>query len=108
MATMVEVIKILERYSKVYPNFRLDADGVEIYAESLQKYPAARIEEAMKELVNTCKYFPSIAEIHEHAKRRAEQNLMFVGSPEWNAYQKEREAMLREVRDRAIGRNRGR
>ena len=58
-----QIVKILTPYRKMYPQSRIDVEGIAMYATFLSGYSAAAISAAMAKLTLTCKFFPSVAEI---------------------------------------------
>ena len=72
-----EIVKALTPYMTVYPTCKLDAVGITIYARALANIPAPVIDAAMRKLLYTSKWFPTVAEIfeaveslHEEVERR--------------------------------------
>lgn len=76
MATLEHEEKIIEmmgHYQKGFPvQARIDKEGLAFYAEMLAEYTIPQLNAAMKKIIRTCKYFPSIAEICEAVESLAE------------------------------------
>jgi hypothetical protein len=63
MANRQDMEKIFKYLIGAYPNFSIPDVTLEVYAEFLKDLDADVLEEAIKMVVVTCKFFPSIAEI---------------------------------------------
>ena len=61
------IIKLLTPYLAVFPNCKLDATGLVLYSKALLPLDLPVIEVAMTKLLQTCKFFPTPAEIFEAA-----------------------------------------
>lgn len=68
MENEAEIIRLLQRYSLAYPNSTMDAATFAFYARALNRFTVDDLEAAMMKLIQTCKFFPSIAEIAESAQ----------------------------------------
>lgn len=62
-----QIIKLLAPYMAVFPNCKIDATGLLLYSRALMPLRIQDIEAAMTKLLQTCKFFPSVAEIFEAA-----------------------------------------
>lgn len=60
-----EIAELLTRYLSAFPTSKIDGKGIAIYATVLQSHTVAEVNAAMLKLLNTCKFFPSCAEIVE-------------------------------------------
>lgn len=95
------IMQVLKKYSVAYPEFKLETKGAVLYADILSDFDAQKVDDAMHDLVKTCRFFPKIADIYGVIKEKQAAKVYQVGSPEWNAYQAEREKLLKEIRDNA-------
>lgn len=66
-AKSMQIIKLLTPYMAVFPNCKLDRIGLLLYSKSLLPLRIQEIEAAMTKLLQTCKFFPSVAEIFDAA-----------------------------------------
>lgn len=75
-----ELITVITSYLDVFPQTRLNDNGVKIYARVLaqQKISPERLERAMDFLITKCKYFPTIAEIVEHVHPKETAHIKWV------------------------------
>ena len=62
-----EIILTLTPYLMAFPQSRMTAEGLVIYAKALSGLSIAEINAAMLKLMRTCRFFPSVAEIFEQA-----------------------------------------
>lgn len=62
-----QIIKVLTPYMAVFPNCKIDATGLLLYSKALMPLRIQDLEAAMVKLLQTCKFFPSVAEIFEAA-----------------------------------------
>ena len=61
-----KIAEMMGYYQKGFPvQTRLDETSLVLYAENLAEYTIPQLNAAMKKIIRTCKYFPSIAEICE-------------------------------------------
>ena len=61
-----KIAEMMGYYQKGFPvQTRIDDDSFVLYAENLAEYTIPQLNAAMKKIIRTCKYFPSIAEICE-------------------------------------------
>ena len=61
-----KIAEMMGYYQKGFPvQTRLDENSLVLYAENLAEYTIPQLNAAMKKIIRTCKYFPSIAEICE-------------------------------------------
>lgn len=69
MTRETEILKVLKPYAAVFPNVKMQPEAWPIYARalSLQLTPE-EVNAAMLKLLNTVKFFPTIAEIIDAAK----------------------------------------
>ena len=67
MSEINPVLKILSTYRKVFPQSRIDDEGLALYVVLLKPLRPVEISAAMAKLAMTCKFFPSVAEIFEAA-----------------------------------------
>lgn len=61
------IVKLLTPYLAVFPACRMDAVGLVLYSKALLPLDMPVIEAAMTKLLQTCRFFPSVAEIFEAA-----------------------------------------
>lgn len=67
--TKISIIrKALFDLSSVFPDRKLSLFGINIYCEFLEKYDSDIIGQATNACIQTCFFFPSIAEIIEKAQ----------------------------------------
>lgn len=62
MATSKEVISMIAIMSLAYPRYELKPGTADVYAKILADIPSEVLESAMKEIMATSTFFPSIAE----------------------------------------------
>ena len=62
-----EIIMTLTPYLLAFPQSKMTAEGLVIYAKALSSLSIAEINAAMLKLMRTCKFFPTVAEIFEQA-----------------------------------------
>lgn len=62
-----EIIMTLTPYIVAFPQSKMTAEGLVIYAKALSSLSVAEINAAMLKLMRTCKFFPTVAEIFEQA-----------------------------------------
>ena len=62
-----EIIVALTPYLVAFPQSKMTAEGLIIYAKALSSLSVAEINAAMLKLMRTCKFFPTVAEIFEQA-----------------------------------------
>lgn len=80
LALRLALVPVLTGWAKVCPKANsteaVDADTVEIYAESLAeiKITPEELETTRRTLLRTNKYFPTVAEITEHVLENRDQN----------------------------------
>ena len=68
-----KIAEMMGYYQKGFPaQTRLDDEGLVLYATMLAEYTIPQLNAAMKKIIRTCKYFPSVAEICEAADSLAE------------------------------------
>lgn len=87
MSEINPVLKILSAYRKVFPQSKIDEEGLALYVALLKPLSLAEVSAAMAKLAITCKFFPSVAEIFEAAGdvRRTAQNSQVPSVDEaWN------------------------
>lgn len=67
----MEIMEILTRYADLYPHSKLtdNDNGMLLYAEAISDLHPLAIEGAFKKLLQTCKFFPSVAEVREEAEK---------------------------------------
>lgn len=68
MASNNQIEFMLMKFSAIFPEKRLGADGVLIYLDALEDMDDAALANATKICIRTCRYFPTIAEIIEAAE----------------------------------------
>lgn len=56
-------LKVLSMFLKAYPNARLDEEGLAVYVLLLDSVSLIELKLAMKKLVMSSRFFPSVAEI---------------------------------------------
>lgn len=78
MADKREIIDIMKKYSAAYPSSGLKKEGVELYVKALERFDSSEIDFAMNVLLTKCKFFPTIAEIHEQISPRKENGGEYV------------------------------
>lgn len=66
MATSKDVSKMMAVFASVYP-VDLSKEKTEVYSVMLADIPAEVLDATTKQLLSTCKFFPSIAEIRDAA-----------------------------------------
>lgn len=64
----LEIIKTLTPYMLAFPQSKMNAQSLVIYAKALSSLSLAEIDVAMTKLLRTMKFFPSVAEIFEQAE----------------------------------------
>ena len=62
-----EIVMTLTPYIVAFPQSKMTAAGLVIYAKALSSLSIAEINAAMLKLMHTCKFFPTVAEIFEQA-----------------------------------------
>ena len=62
-----EIIMTLTPYIVAFPQSKMTAEGLVIYAKALSSLSVAEINAAMLKLMRTCRFFPTVAEIFEQA-----------------------------------------
>jgi len=65
---MKAIIKLLTPYLMAYPNTKVNEGTMLVYAEALKTINLPTLEAAMLKLIQTSKFFPSVAEIIEAAE----------------------------------------
>lgn len=65
MTKTQEVVTILGGYLELFPQKNLSTAGLTLYAEALAEYTPQAVGAAMRKLVKTSKFFPTVAEIVE-------------------------------------------
>lgn len=60
-----KIVDLLSGYIMLFPNCRLDASGIALYAKALGNISYEEIDAAMMKLLQTCKFYPTVAEIIE-------------------------------------------
>ena len=63
-----EIVMTLTPYLVAFPQSKMTAEGLIIYAKALHDLSLAEINAAMLKLIRTCKFFPTVAEIFEQAE----------------------------------------
>ena len=63
-----EIIVALTPYLVAFPQSKMTAEGLIIYAKALTSLSVAEINAAMLKLMRTCRFFPTVAEIFEQAE----------------------------------------
>ena len=63
-----KIVDALMPYLLAFPQSKITAEGLVIYAKALSVLSIAEINAAMLKLMRTCKFFPSVAEIFEQAE----------------------------------------
>lgn len=63
-----EIIMALTPYVVGFPQSKMTAESLVIYAKALNSLSIAEINAAMLKLMRTCKFFPTVAEIFEEAR----------------------------------------
>ena len=84
--------EILRPLLAAYPNARLTADSIFVYAVALSELHPRQLQAGVLRCMRTCKFFPSIAEIMEAAQDVTEQaNGTKVAAPDeaWNEVQRQ-------------------
>ena len=67
MTNEKEIIRILAPYLVAYPQCKVTAEALIVYANALKTLSLTQIQMAMDKLIRTSKFFPSVAEIYEDA-----------------------------------------
>ena len=62
-----EIIMTITPYFLAFPQSKMTAEGLVIYAKALSCLSVAEINAALLKLMRTCKFFPTVAEIFEQA-----------------------------------------
>jgi hypothetical protein len=63
MATYLEVLLVMERLARTWPEYNLTEQTNEIYADALSDIPADALMAGAKKCIRTCTFFPKPAEI---------------------------------------------
>lgn len=71
MADPQQVLAVLETLSHAYRERRLEKDTVELYMRLLSDIPIYYLQRAAEEHINTCSFFPRIAELRRLAAKIA-------------------------------------
>jgi len=79
MATPEEVAQVLGMLSVSFPNFKLPPESMEMYTMLLEDLPVDVLRSAVLECANTCKFFPTIAEIREKTNALLHPDLPAAG-----------------------------
>lgn len=66
-----KIINLLTMYSTAFPTARIGKTGLSLYAKSLIHVSLSLIGAALKKHLQTCKFFPTVAEIIEQAESLA-------------------------------------
>jgi hypothetical protein len=65
MAEKTTIRKALLKLAAIFPEKKLEAEGIDVYCEMLKDIGDEQLNNSIKECLLTCKFFPSIAEIRE-------------------------------------------
>lgn len=87
-----KIIMTLTPYVVGFPQSKMTAESLVIYAKALSSLSVAEINAAMLKLMRTCKFFPTVAEIFEEArvmKEFAEGRRLPTPDEAWAEAQKE-------------------
>ena len=68
MSHEAKIVETLTPYLLAFPQSKMTAEGLVIYAKALSSLSTAEINAAMLKLMRTCKFFPTVAEIFEQAE----------------------------------------
>lgn len=101
MAKKSEVFALLDEFLQAYPECKLSAKGVDLYVRKLTLFDIGLLQKVFDELTETCRFFPTIADIYEKARQYAPPYPpeMLAGTPEWEAA---RAARIAEARKYAM------
>jgi len=67
------ILRVIKPYASVFPNSsKMQAEAWPIYARALSSLPVEAVSAAMAKLMQTAKFFPTIAEIFEAARSVSE------------------------------------
>jgi len=87
MSREADILKVLTPYASAFPNVKIKAEAWPIYARALSLQLAPEeVNAAMLKLLNTVKWFPTIAEIIEEAKsirETAQESTLPDGGAAW-------------------------
>lgn len=90
-----DIVDTLIPYMAMFPDCRLDSQGLRLYACSLNEYPAIKVRLAMQKLIKKTKFFPRVAdiveamnELQEYADRTAGKGVLTSGEA-WEDVQRE-------------------
>lgn len=68
MTKEAEILKVLKPYAAAFPNVKMQAEAWPIYASVLSTLTPDEVNAAMRKLLHTVKFFPTVAEIFEAAQ----------------------------------------
>lgn len=68
MTRETEILRVLKPYVSAFPNAKISNEAWPIYASVLSSLTTEEVNAAMRKLLHTAKFFPTIAEIFEAAR----------------------------------------
>lgn len=68
MKREAEILKVLKPYAAAFPNMKMQPEAWPIYASVLSVLTPDEVNAAMRKLLHTIKFFPTVAEIFEAAQ----------------------------------------
>jgi hypothetical protein len=68
MTREAEILKVLKPYAAAFPNMKMQPEAWPIYASVLSVLTPDEVNAAMRKLLHTIKFFPTVAEIFEAAQ----------------------------------------
>lgn len=68
MTRETEILRVLKPYIAAFPNTKIQGEAWPIYASVLSSLTPEELNAAMRKLLHTAKFFPTIAEIFEAAR----------------------------------------
>jgi hypothetical protein len=66
-----DTLSILQRIFHAYPDKPLDESTLKVYEDELAEIPIMLLEQAARQLIRTCSFFPCISELRQAADRIA-------------------------------------
>ena len=74
MTNKAVIAKLILKYKNAFSNAELPPDKLKVYTELLQDIPMDNLEKAIIECAKTRRFFPTVSEIREEAKKFSADN----------------------------------